>query len=140
MRISERISAIALAGGMLGLLCHGQSMFRGDAAHSGIYAGSGPRQLHGVKWKFATGDRIVSSPVWYEGVVYFGSDDNNVYAVDAATGRQNWKFTTNGPVPSTPAIAAGIVYFASYDGKFYAVDAARRKTEVEVRHRGRAAV
>jgi len=118
-----RISAIALAGGMLGALCHGQSMFRGDAAHSGIYPGSGPRQLHGVKWKFATGDRIVSSPVWYEGVVYFGSDDNNLYAVDAATGRQTWKFSTNGPVPSTPAVAAGIVYFASYDGKFYAVDA-----------------
>jgi outer membrane protein assembly factor BamB len=118
-----RMSAIVFAGGMLGALCQAQSMFRGDAAHSGVYRGSGPRQLHGVKWKFATGDRIVSSPVWYEGAVYFGSDDNNVYAVDAATGRQNWKFSANGPVPSTPAVAAGTVYFASYDGKFYAVDA-----------------
>ena len=127
MRLAMRISAIAFAGGMLGALCYGQSMFRGDAAHSGIYPGSGPRQLHGVKWKFATGDRIVSSPVLSEGVVYFGSDDNNLYAVEAATGRQNWKFPTNGPVPSTPAVAAGIVYFASYDGKFYAVDAQNGK-------------
>jgi outer membrane protein assembly factor BamB len=108
---------------MLAALCPGQSMFRGDAAHSGVYPGSGPRRLHGVKWKFATGDRIVSSPVWYEGVLYFGSDDGNVYAVNAATGRQNWKFSTAGPVPSTPAVAGGLVYVASYDSKFYAIDA-----------------
>lgn len=37
MRLAMRISAIAFAGGMLGALCYGQSMFRGDAAHSGIY-------------------------------------------------------------------------------------------------------
>lgn len=104
-------------------LCQGQAMFRGDAAHSGVYPAPGLRQLHGLKWKFATGDRIVASPVWWEGVVYFGSDDNNVYAVDGATGRQNWKFATQGPVPCTPAVAGGLVYFTSYDGRFYAVDA-----------------
>ena len=113
---------ILFAGLLATALVSGQAMFRGDTAHSGVYAGAGPRQLHGVKWKFATGDRIVSSPVWHEGVVYFGSDDHNVYAVDAATGRQIWKFVTAGPVPSTPAVDGGTVYFGSYDGKFYAVD------------------
>ena len=66
---------------------------------------------------------VVASAVARDAVVYFGSDDGNLYAVDAATGRQNWKFTTAGPVPSTPAVAGGAVYFASYDGKFYALDA-----------------
>ena len=103
-------------------LCSAQSMFRGDAARSGVYPGSGPKKLHGVKWKFATGERIVSSPVWREGVLYFGSDDHNLYAVDAVTGVQKWKVPTQGPVPSTPAVAGGMVYFTSYDGKFYAVD------------------
>lgn len=107
----------------LATACFGQSMFRGDAAHSGSYAGPGLEKLRGVKWKFATGDRIVSSPVWNEGVLYFGSDDHNVYAVDAESGLQKWKFATQGPVPSTPAVAGGLVYFASYDGRFYAVDA-----------------
>ncbi len=117
---SLRVASIGLA---LAAACLGQSMFRGDAAHSGSYAGPGLEKLRGVKWKFATGDRIVSSPVWNEGVLYFGSDDHNVYAVDAETGLQKWKFATQGPVPSTPAVAGGLVYFASYDGKFYAVDA-----------------
>ncbi len=110
--------------GLLGAgLCTAQTMFRGDGAHSGVYAGQGPRQFHGLKWKFATGNRIVSSPVWSDGVLFFGSDDGNVYAVDAATGRQNWKYSTGGPAPSSPAVADGRVYFGSYDGRFYAVDA-----------------
>jgi hypothetical protein len=61
-----------------------QSMFRGDAMHSGTYAGPGPRQFHRVKWKFPTGDRVISSPVFKDNVIYFGGDDGNVYAVDAA--------------------------------------------------------
>jgi outer membrane protein assembly factor BamB len=100
-----------------------QSMFRGDAMHSGQYSGPAPRQFHRVKWKFPTGDRVISSPVFKDNVIYFGGDDGNVYAVDAASGRQIWKRTTNGPVSATPAIANGSVYVGSYDGKFYALDA-----------------
>jgi eukaryotic-like serine/threonine-protein kinase len=100
-----------------------QSMFRGDAAHSGTYADQAPRQLHRVKWKFPTGDRVVSSPVCQDKVLYFGSDDGNIYAVDAETGRQIWKRTAGGPVPSTPAVASGTVYAGSFDGKFYALNA-----------------
>ena len=100
-----------------------QSMFRGDAAHTGTSAGQAPRQFQRVKWKFPTGDRIVSSPVCQDKVLYFGGDDGNIYAVDAENGRQIWKRRTGGPVPSTPAVANGTVYAASYDGKFYALNA-----------------
>jgi eukaryotic-like serine/threonine-protein kinase len=100
-----------------------QSMFRGDAAHSGTYAGPAPRQFHRVKWKFPTGDRVISSPVFKNNVIYFGGDDGNIYAVDAATGHQIWKRTTNGPVPASPAVEDGTLYIGSYDGKFYALNA-----------------
>jgi outer membrane protein assembly factor BamB len=100
-----------------------QSMFRGDPAHSGRSTATAPRQFHRVKWKFPTGDRIVSSPVAQDKVLYFGGDDGNIYAVDSETGRQIWKRTTGGPVPCTPAVANGTVYAGSYDGKFYALNA-----------------
>jgi outer membrane protein assembly factor BamB len=99
-----------------------QSTFRGGDNHAGTYASAAPRELHRVKWAFPTGDRIVSSPVHYDGVIYFGGDDGNVYAVDAASGRQLWKRKTGGPVPATPAIAGDLLYVGSYDGKFYALD------------------
>jgi outer membrane protein assembly factor BamB len=104
-------------------VCQAQSMFRGDANHSGTYSGPAPRQFHRVKWKFPTGDRIVSSPVIADKTIYFGGDDGNIYAVDAETGRQIWKCATKGPVSSSPAVEGGVLYATSYDGKLYAVDA-----------------
>jgi outer membrane protein assembly factor BamB len=103
--------------------CQAQSMFRGDAIHSGCYSGPAPRQFHRVKWRFPTGNRIFSSPVISGRAIYFGSDDGNVYSVDAETGRQIWKRATKGPVPSSPAVAEGVVYATSYDAKLYALNA-----------------
>ena len=98
-------------------------MFRGDPAHSGIYAGTAPKKFHRVKWRFPTGDRIVSSPVIANNAIYFGGDDGNIYAVNAENGTQLWKYSTGGPVPATPAVVNGTLYVGSYDGKFYAIDA-----------------
>jgi outer membrane protein assembly factor BamB len=114
---------VALISICIAATCHAQSMFRGDTSHSGSYAGSAPRQFHRIKWKFPTGDRIVSSPVMQGKALYFGGDDGNLYAVDAETGRQIWKRRTGGPVSSSPAVVGGIVYATSYDGKLYALNA-----------------
>ena len=103
-------------------LANGQSMFRGDPAHTGISSGTAPTQFHRVKWRFPTGDRIVSSPVFANNAIYFGGDDGNIYAVNAENGSQLWKYPTGGPVPATPAVVNGTLYVGSYDGKFYAID------------------
>jgi len=121
MKTTRFLSALMIC--LTSATCLAQSMFRGGPTHTGVYASPGPRAFHGIKWKFATGDRIVSSPVWSEGAIFFGGDDGNIYAVDAATGRQLWKRATGGPAPSTPAVADGAVYAVSYDGKLYALDA-----------------
>jgi len=52
--------------------------------------------------------------------VYFGSSvDQQVYALDAATGSVRWKYCTSGPVRLAPTLAQGKVYFGSDDGKVY---------------------
>jgi outer membrane protein assembly factor BamB len=115
-------AVLALVGGLATLAAPAQDMFRGDPAHRGV-APAAPGTFHRVKWAFPTGARIVSSPVSYQDLVIFGSDDGNLYAVEAASGRQRWVVRTRGPVASTPAVADGRVYAASYDGRMYAVDA-----------------
>jgi len=40
------------------------------------------------------GTGFESSPAVVGGVVYVGSDDKNVYALDAANGAKIWSFTT----------------------------------------------
>jgi len=57
------------------------------------------------------------------GVVYVGSDDNNVYALKASTGAKLWTYTTSSGVLSSPAVANGVVYVGSDDDNVYALDA-----------------
>jgi outer membrane protein assembly factor BamB len=104
-----------------------------------------------LKWKFATGgerryagthlhylqpvtermpdpwDVFLSSPAVWNGAVYFGSSDGNVYALDASTGSLKWKVQTGDVVHSSPAIADGVLYIGSWDTFFYALDAASGK-------------
>src|SRR5918912_4264391 len=67
---------------------HSPAMFRADPQHTGVYETKGVRRLHGVKWKFKTG-RVVeawfSSPTVSDGIVYVGSDDHYLYALNAQT-------------------------------------------------------
>ncbi|MEU4231691.1 PQQ-binding-like beta-propeller repeat protein [Nonomuraea sp. NPDC026600] len=78
-------------------------------------------------WTRTTGDAVQSSPAEADGVVYVGSDDGKVYALDARTGHINWTFTTGGPVHTRPDVANGVVYIASRDGKVYALSATTGK-------------
>ncbi len=102
-------------------------MFRNDATHSGIYAAAGVPVLHGVKWTFHTHGEVVSSAAVVGGVVYVGSNDGRLYAIDEETGTEKWNFETGARIPSSPAVADGVVFFGSYDGNFYAVDVATGK-------------
>jgi eukaryotic-like serine/threonine-protein kinase len=72
-------------------------------------------------------DFFLSSPVFSvsrsEPIVYFGSSDGNLYALDAVNGNVKWKFKTNGIIHTSPALYHDIVYFGSWDTYFYAVDA-----------------
>ena len=50
-------------------------------------------------------DYLQSSPAVVEGIVYVGSADGNLYAVDAQTGKEKWRFLTGERVRSSPAVA-----------------------------------
>jgi eukaryotic-like serine/threonine-protein kinase len=54
------------------------------------------------------------------GVVYVGSYDSNLYALDAATGKVRQVYQTNGQIFASPRIVDGVLYFASFDNYVYA--------------------
>ena len=72
-------------------------------------------------------DFYLSSPSVVQGVVYVGSGDGNVYALDAGSGALRWKFHTGNVVHASPAVANGTLYIGSWDSWFYALDAATGK-------------
>jgi outer membrane protein assembly factor BamB len=73
-------------------------------------------------WRFQAGV-VESSPLVQDGLLYFGSWDGKVYAVDLVTHRPRWTFQTGDEVKAAPAYSDGTIYIGSYDGKLYALDA-----------------
>jgi outer membrane protein assembly factor BamB len=97
--------------------------FRADASRSG-YAPetSAPRRDVHDAWKFKTGGNVESSPAVVGDTVYIGSNDGNIYALNATDGNQQWTFHTDGAVRSSPVVTDDSVYVGSDDGHLYALD------------------
>jgi eukaryotic-like serine/threonine-protein kinase len=91
-----------------------------------VYDAAGAPRLTGLKWKFHTGDAILSSPAIANGLAYIGSTDGYLYAVALSSGTMKWK-ETKARIVSSPAVAGELIYFSSYDGWFYAVDGVTEK-------------
>jgi hypothetical protein len=94
-------------------------MFHHDPTHVG-YSMSAAPSTNQTLWNYTTGDTVDSSPAVCDGVVYVGSQDDKVYALNATTGKQVWNYTTGGEVYSSPAVANGVVFVGSEDDKVYA--------------------
>jgi outer membrane protein assembly factor BamB len=122
--VSLVILSISLPATCLDASHSAEAMFRGDPEHSGVYNTAGVAMFSKVKWKFHTGGQVISSPAVSGGVVFVGSTDGTLYAVDHESGALKWKFAAKSRISSSPAVAKGLVYFGAYDGNFYAVDAA----------------
>jgi outer membrane protein assembly factor BamB len=76
-----------------------------------------------LKWSYTTGSWVDSSPAVVDGVLYIGSADGNLYALNANTGARLWRYTTGDEVFSSPAVVNGVVYFGSQGYHVYALNA-----------------
>lgn len=77
----------------------------------------------GIKplWKFECEDEIRGTPAYDDGLVYIGSLDNNLYAVDAATGKFIWKYPTGGSIVGRPVIKDYCLYLGSEDFNLHVI-------------------
>jgi len=72
-------------------------------------------------WSFESEDEVRGIPTYLNQRVYFGSYDNNLYAVDAVTGDFTWKYPTDGGVVSRPLVYEDNIYFGSEDKRVHVV-------------------
>ncbi len=91
----------------------------GDLAHSG-YSDNSIIPLQMI-WKYKVGGPEISAPIVDNGILFVGSDDNNLYAIDATTGEPKWQYPALGRV-YTPTAKNGMVFAASFDNYIYALD------------------
>ncbi len=74
-------------------------------------------------WSFKCEDEIRGTPLVEDGIVYVGSYDSNLYALDAAEGAFMWKYAAEGGVVGQPALHDGVIYFGSEDNRLFSVAA-----------------
>jgi outer membrane protein assembly factor BamB len=76
------------------------------------------------EWGYKTDGPVYSSPAADGNILFFGSDDAKLYALDISgvAPVSVWNFTANGAIQSTPAIEGGKVFFGSDNHTLYALD------------------
>ncbi len=86
-------------------------MFHHDAGHTGTTsaAASGNDTL----WQLKIGERVYSSCAVVNGIVYVGSNNGSLYALNAANGAVVWSYNTGGIISSSPTVADGAVYIGT---------------------------
>lgn len=77
-----------------------------------------------LPWRFEAESGFASSPAVYDGLVFIGSFDHNLYALRAGSDEPVWKLAGGNWFWASPVVSDGIVYAGCTDGLLYAVDAA----------------
>jgi alpha-amylase len=94
--------------------------FRGNLAHTGVYAEQGDFG----EWVFSTKGTIGSSPVLAGDNLYIGSmTGTDFYALDPSTQQVRWQYTDPVGMFASPAVAEDRVIVATLSGKVAALDA-----------------
>jgi outer membrane protein assembly factor BamB len=75
----------------------------------------------GQVWAFQAGAPVRSGPALAGGMLYVGSDDGYLRAVNVTTGTETWRYRTGGAIRSQILVAGGAVYFGSLDRRVYAL-------------------
>ncbi len=75
-------------------------------------------------WRTEQGGSVSSGVVYYNGLIYFGCANYNIYCVRPENGELVWKFKTEGcMVESRVTIHDGVLYMGTYDRNMYALNA-----------------
>ncbi|MDD5371402.1 MAG: serine/threonine-protein kinase [Anaerolineaceae bacterium] len=72
-------------------------------------------------WTFECEDEIRGTPTCENNMVFLGSYDNNLYALNATNGDFFWKYATEGGIVGKPAYHDSTVFVGSEDHRLHAV-------------------
>jgi outer membrane protein assembly factor BamB len=95
-------------------------VFRGNTSQTGVAASDLADKLE-ILWKFDAGS-IEGTAAIVDGVVYVGSQNEFVYAVNLADGNMKWKYKAGAPLKVGMAVSDGAVYAGDEDGKLHCLD------------------
>ncbi|MXV73410.1 PQQ-binding-like beta-propeller repeat protein [Candidatus Poribacteria bacterium] len=97
--------------------------FMYDLGFSGISPDKSLAPPLKLLWKFKTGGPLYASPVIANGILYIGSTDGKLYALDAKQWGVKWVFDAGDAIRYSAAVFGDQVYFSARNNKVYALNA-----------------
>jgi len=98
-------------------------MFMYDLAFSGQSPDKTLKPPLTLLWQFKTGAPLQASPVIVNGILYIGSTDGKLYALNAKQWEIKWIFNAGSAIRHAVAVSGGRVYFSSRDNNVYSLNA-----------------
>ena len=77
--------------------------------------------LKGVLWTFESDSSIHGSPALADSMLYIGSNDQHLYALDACNGKEIWKTDVKLNIFGQAATGDQLAYVGCLDGKVYCI-------------------
>ncbi len=105
-----------------------------------VYAPSNDGNVYAIDssgeelWRFETGHFVWAQPQVNEDVIYIGSMDHYVYAVDKSSGEEIWSFEMGGAVIASPTLNedSSVLYAGSIGNEMVALDTSAENDEDRV--------
>ena len=98
-------------------------MFMHNLGFSGVSPDKSITPPLELLWKFKTGGPLHASPVIANGILYIGSTDGKLYALDAKQWGIKWVFDAGDAIRYAATVLGNRVYFSARNNKVYALDA-----------------
>jgi outer membrane protein assembly factor BamB len=97
-------------------------LYRGNSQRTGVYPMSGIRQQPEVKWQTKVSSTWLMPPMLADGMLYTGSGDGVLYALNAETGEEIWSVGGFEAFESTGAIAGDVIITGGFSNVVKALD------------------
>ncbi len=98
-------------------------MFMHDLQLSGKSSEQKLKPSFNIVWQFKTGGPLTASPVIANGILYIGSADGKLYALNAKEWGIKWVFDAGSSIRFSAVVWGNRVYCNTRDNKIYALDA-----------------
>jgi outer membrane protein assembly factor BamB len=89
-----------------------------------------------ILWTTQTSGSVYGSPAYKDGIIFIGSQDKFLYALNSKDGSIAWKLNLLGPVVSTPLIRNESLYIGSGNGDFHSINVKTGKSNWITRTEG----
>ena len=96
--------------------------YRGNPQRTGVFDFPALRHQPAVKWQTKISSTWLMPPILADGVLYSGSGDGYLYALNAETGQEIWRTGGFSQLENSGAVAGDTIVIGGYDSRVRALD------------------